>query len=112
MTEPTTRLADVLDRQREEEREQAVRALLRRPLLATGDPALALVRRHSDYLRDWFSRETGLAAARRTRLRPPVQAPGRHRRRDARSSRLRSRSLRGAVPRVRSCSSVPMRRLR
>jgi uncharacterized protein (TIGR02678 family) len=59
MSEATTRLADVLDRQREEEREQAVRALLRRPLLATGDPALASVRRHADYLRDWFSRETG-----------------------------------------------------
>jgi uncharacterized protein (TIGR02678 family) len=59
MSEATTRLADVLDRQREEEREQALRALLRQPLLATGDPALALVRRHSDYLRDWFARETG-----------------------------------------------------
>jgi uncharacterized protein (TIGR02678 family) len=59
MSEATTRLADVLDRQREEEREQALRALLRQPLLPTGDPALALVRRHSDYLRDWLARETG-----------------------------------------------------
>ena len=55
----TTRLADVLDRQREEEREQALRTLLTRPLLAAGDPALALVRRHAEYLREWFARETG-----------------------------------------------------
>jgi uncharacterized protein (TIGR02678 family) len=53
------RLADVLDRQRDEERERAVRALLMRPLLADGDPSLALVRRHVEYLRDWFGRETG-----------------------------------------------------
>ncbi len=53
------RLADVLDRQRDEERERAIRALLMRPLLTEGDPALALVRRHGEYLRDWFGRETG-----------------------------------------------------
>lgn len=59
MSETAARLADVLDRQREEERERALRALLHRPLLTSGDPELALVRRHSEYLRDWFARETG-----------------------------------------------------
>lgn len=59
MSETAARLADVLDRQREEERERALRALLHRPLLTSGDPELALVRRHSEYLRDWFAREAG-----------------------------------------------------
>lgn len=54
-----TRLADVLDRQRDEERERAVRTLLMCPLLAEGHAELALVRRHAEYLREWFARETG-----------------------------------------------------
>ncbi|HET8697125.1 MAG TPA: TIGR02678 family protein [Gammaproteobacteria bacterium] len=54
-------MADVLDRQREDEREQALRALLARPLLAAPAEELALVRRHAQYLRDWFARETGWA---------------------------------------------------
>lgn len=53
------RLADVLARQAEEERERAVRALLMCPLLAGGSAELALVRRHAEHLRDWFQRETG-----------------------------------------------------
>ena len=62
MTDAAARLADVLDRQREDEREQALRALLARPLLvATAE--LALVRRHAQYLRDWFARETGWTLA-------------------------------------------------
>jgi uncharacterized protein (TIGR02678 family) len=56
---PTPRLKDVLKQQEAEERERALRALLMRPLMSAGDPALELVRRHSDYLRDWFGRETG-----------------------------------------------------
>jgi uncharacterized protein (TIGR02678 family) len=52
-------LHDVLRHQQEEERERALRALLMRPLLAAGDPALESVRRHAEYLRDWFARETG-----------------------------------------------------
>ena len=52
-------LQDVLTRQQAEERERAVRALLMRPLMPAGDPELELVRRHADYLRDWFGRETG-----------------------------------------------------
>lgn len=52
-------LADVLERQRDEERERAVRALLMRPLLSASDPEFVYVRRHVDYLRDWFARECG-----------------------------------------------------
>ncbi len=52
-------LKDVLKLQEAEERERALRALLMRPLMPAGDPALELVRRHADYLRDWFGRETG-----------------------------------------------------
>ena len=52
-------LADVLERQRDEERERAVRALLMRPLLSASDADFAHVRRHADYLRDWFARECG-----------------------------------------------------
>lgn len=55
-------LADVLDQRRDEERQKAVRALLRRPLLTPDgrDPqAFTLVRRHLSWLADWFARETG-----------------------------------------------------
>ena len=52
-------LKDVLTQQQEEERERALRALLMRPLIASGDPDLELVRRHAEYLRDWFGREAG-----------------------------------------------------
>jgi len=56
---PTQRLKDVLTQQEAEERERALRALLMRPLMPAGDPALEFVRRHAAYLRDWFGRETG-----------------------------------------------------
>jgi len=52
-------LKDVLTQQQEDERERALRALLMRPLIASHDPDLELVRRHAEYLRDWFGRETG-----------------------------------------------------
>ncbi len=52
-------LQDVLTHQQGEERERALRALLMRPLMAAGDAALDGVRRHAEYLRDWFARETG-----------------------------------------------------
>jgi len=55
----TAGLQDVLTQQQAEERETALRALLMRPLMPAGDPALELVRRHAEYLRDWFGRETG-----------------------------------------------------
>lgn len=50
-------VADVLVHQRDEERETALRALLMHPLLPASEPACALVRRHADYLRDFFDRE-------------------------------------------------------
>ncbi|WP_043769166.1 TIGR02678 family protein [Algiphilus aromaticivorans] len=50
---------DALSQQRREERERAIRALLRRPLLGSEDEALPIVRRHADWLRPWFQRETG-----------------------------------------------------
>jgi uncharacterized protein (TIGR02678 family) len=52
-------LADVLVRQQEEEREQALRALLMQPLLPATDPAYPLVRRHVEALREWLQRELG-----------------------------------------------------
>ncbi|MBM0105553.1 TIGR02678 family protein [Steroidobacter sp. S1-65] len=59
MSHADRRLADVLAHQIEEEREQAIRALLMRPLLTEGNPEMPLVRRHGEYLREWFQRETG-----------------------------------------------------
>ena len=55
----TRGLKDVLTQQQEEERQRAVRALLMRPLIASGNPDLELVRKHAEYLRDWFVREAG-----------------------------------------------------
>jgi uncharacterized protein (TIGR02678 family) len=55
----TRGLKDVLTQQQEEERQRALRALLMRPLIASGNPDLELVRRHAEYLRDWFGREAG-----------------------------------------------------
>ncbi len=55
----TRGLKDVLTQQQEEERERALRALLMRPLIASRDPDLEIVRRHAEYLRDWFGREAG-----------------------------------------------------
>lgn len=57
-----THLADVLDRQRDDERQRAARVLLRHPLLTphgTDAAAFTLVRRHAAWLTDWFARETG-----------------------------------------------------
>lgn len=56
---PEVGLTDVLARQAEDERERAMRALLMRPLLTDGGEELTLVRRHAEYLREWFARETG-----------------------------------------------------
>jgi len=55
-------LSDVLDQQRVDERQRAVRALLRHPLLTPRGPdaqSFVLVRRHASWLADWFGRETG-----------------------------------------------------
>lgn len=56
---PQSGLTDVLARQTEDERQRALRALLMRPLLTDGGEELTLVRRHAEYLREWFSREAG-----------------------------------------------------
>ncbi len=56
---PSPGLQDVLLHQQEEERERALRALLMRPLMPAADPALESVRRHAEYMREWFARETG-----------------------------------------------------
>lgn len=53
------RLAEALSRSRVDERETALRALLMRPLMTAAHPELAAVRRHADYLRDWFGRTAG-----------------------------------------------------
>ncbi len=54
--------AGQLGRQLEEERQRALRVLLLHPLLSAGGPfaaELALVRRHAEFLRTWFSRYAG-----------------------------------------------------
>jgi uncharacterized protein (TIGR02678 family) len=55
-------LSDVLDLRRDEERRRAVRALLRDPLMTparSGTDLFGLVRRHAQWLREWFAREAG-----------------------------------------------------
>lgn len=59
MSSGSARLQDVLSRQQSEEQERALRALLMSPLLTSAAPEFSLVRRHTEYLRDWLSRETG-----------------------------------------------------
>jgi len=44
---------------RDDERCQALRALLMTPLMTSAHDAFAAVRRHADELRAWFARETG-----------------------------------------------------
>jgi len=50
---------DVLARHREEERREALRALLMCPLMTAAHPAFHAVRRHERELRDWFSQAAG-----------------------------------------------------
>jgi uncharacterized protein (TIGR02678 family) len=50
---------DVLSRHRDEERRDAVRALLMCPLMTAAHPDFGAVRRHSQELRDWFSQAAG-----------------------------------------------------
>ena len=51
-------LGERLDQVRIDERRRALRALLMQPLLYANHPAYALIKRHSDWLRDWLMRET------------------------------------------------------
>jgi uncharacterized protein (TIGR02678 family) len=50
---------DVLLRHRDEERQDAMRALLMSPLMTAAHPAFGAVRRHAQALRDWFSQAAG-----------------------------------------------------
>ncbi|WLI89653.1 TIGR02678 family protein [Massilia sp. R2A-15] len=50
---------DVLSRHHDEERRDALRAMLMAPLMTAAHPAFGAVRRHADALRDWFSQSTG-----------------------------------------------------
>lgn len=52
-------LFDVLEQNRRDEQQRALRALLARPMLLHTDPAYPLVRKHADTLRQWLNRETG-----------------------------------------------------
>ncbi len=54
-------LFDVLEQNRRDERQRALRALLARPMLPHTDPAYPLVRKHAETLRQWLNRETGWA---------------------------------------------------
>ena len=45
--------------QQQDELRQATRALLMTPLMGAAHPALPLVRRHAEALREWFQREAG-----------------------------------------------------
>jgi uncharacterized protein (TIGR02678 family) len=57
-------ILDTLERRELEERQAAVRALLRHPLLTTTQPdprAFRLVRRHAVWLREWFAENAGWA---------------------------------------------------
>jgi uncharacterized protein (TIGR02678 family) len=50
---------DVLSRHRDEERREALRALLMCPLMTAAHPAFGAVRRYAHELRDWFSQTAG-----------------------------------------------------
>jgi uncharacterized protein (TIGR02678 family) len=55
-------VVDAVERQQEEERQRALRALLRHPLLTPSGPdprAFTVVRRHAAWLREWLAAETG-----------------------------------------------------
>jgi uncharacterized protein (TIGR02678 family) len=59
MSAPGALLSDVLERNRQDEQQRAMRALLARPMLLHTDPAYPLVRKYADTLRQWLARETG-----------------------------------------------------
>jgi len=52
-------LTDVLERNRAEEQQRALRALLAQPLLNANHPAFSLIRRHQGDLREWLADNTG-----------------------------------------------------
>lgn len=52
-------LTNVLARHRDQERRDALRALLMCPLMTAAHPDFVAVRRHADDLREWFAHQTG-----------------------------------------------------
>jgi uncharacterized protein (TIGR02678 family) len=58
MSEPRD-LHNVLEKYRNQERREALRALLMRPLMTAAHPGFAAVRRHADDLREWFGHAAG-----------------------------------------------------
>lgn len=52
-------LTSVLARHRDQERRDALRALLMRPLMTAAHPDFVAVRRHADDLREWFAHQAG-----------------------------------------------------
>lgn len=75
------RLPDVLDQQAVDDRQRAVRALLRHALLRPDAPdpkAFALARKHSSALRDWFAGETGWTLQVDSSLARLRKVPGSH----------------------------------
>lgn len=64
MSDDRLAILDTLERRELEERQTAVRALLRHPLLTATEPdprAFGLVRRHANWLREWFAENAGWA---------------------------------------------------
>lgn len=62
MNDDPSAVLDVLDRREIEERQSAIRALLRHPLMKATEPdpdAFKLVRRHARWLREWFADVAG-----------------------------------------------------
>lgn len=59
MTPDSRQIARQQNRHRDDERAQALRALLMAPLMTPANENFAAVRRHADELRAWFARETG-----------------------------------------------------
>lgn len=59
MVRDAAQVKDVLTRHREEERRDALRALLMCPLMTASHPVFHAVRRHERELRDWFSQAAG-----------------------------------------------------
>ena len=55
-------IADAIARAEKDERQRAMRALLRKPVLQPAESdasAFALVRKHADWLKKWLARNTG-----------------------------------------------------
>jgi len=59
MARDAAQVKDVLARHREDERRDALRALLMCPLMTASHPVFHAVRRHERELRDWFSQAAG-----------------------------------------------------